>query len=317
MPRSRLEKEKVAQEIIERYADGAVTKVENFLVSNQTLKELIQNLSDDILKDPDIIEIYKKRLRASREGTRPEGFYEEPKLTLEEVGKHLGISTVMVAAKEGANKDKPLVKIDRNDLLCFCMLYQVSPHYLLGLVNHSSEYKIPREQLIPLPNSSRSSEDKQREPSKKCTKEFPIMFPSTAVQSRGQIIIYRLKENQEFLQLLIRLAKASQRVQQIILSRFENSASVTGCQIEKYLAETATEEFRNEWLRFVVSAPNQDQRIEQMKTLAEVGLRNFDILDFIAKVSVCDTKTQKMVQLVLEDDYFFQNKGLGQNADKA
>lgn len=268
------------------------------------LADLIQEIPDAVLENEDTIKIYGERLRTSRNGLRPKEQQNGQGLTLEEVGQNLGISTVMVAAKEGANKKKSLCRIDKDDLLAFCCIYQVSPHYLLGLMDSPAQYKISMGTQQRKGNHNETFDDF----SEKSIQEFPFLIPSTAVQSRGQLIIYNLKDNQALLTLLIQLANSSRNVQQKVLSRFMSSKSIANCQIEEHLVRISTKEFKDAWLEFVVFSPDQDRRIEHMKILENLGKRNFDVLDFIAKIAVCPSETQKMVQSMLEDDKYLSPK---------
>lgn len=95
----------------------------------QTVKFLVDSVSEDDLKDSEIIKTYSLRLGQRRE---LEG------LKLKEIGEIMGISHTFIEKQE--NSKKPLQSIDRYYLEAFSLLYHVSPQYLLGKADDPGDY---------------------------------------------------------------------------------------------------------------------------------------------------------------------------------
>lgn len=252
----------------------------NMLSGNDRNRSTV-NASSPIFEDISTIKCYVKRLREERERLG---------LTLEEVGNAFGISGVAIHKKEsGSGK-----KIDLDDLLSFSLLFQVTPHYLVGLVSDPHAY-LPTDSVIKALNP-----DCQSNTPSICDQHenvtAPMQFPSKAIRIRGQRILYHtLLDNPDLLEVFLHLATSTFTTQKCTIARFRDLYALH----ETCIDEALSKDFGDAWGEFIIQPDVLQRRQEFSDALAlfeALGKRNFDCLDCLARVACNNsTKFQEMI----------------------
>jgi len=295
MPRSTVSKEIQRTHALSCYSGGTISfqNSSSSSVSEDSLRQVIEELSEltveeanilcgndrntptvnslsPIFEDLSTIKCYVKRLREERERIG---------LTLEEVGNTFGISGVAIHKKEsGSGK-----KIDPDDLLSFSLLFQVTPHYLVGLVSDPHAY-LPTNSVIkalnPVCQSITSSICDQHE-----NVTAPMQFPSKTICIRGQRILYHtLLDTPDLLEVFLRLATSTFTTQKCTIARFRDLYALH----ETYIDEALSEDFSEAWGEFILQPDVLKRHQEFSDTLAlfeTLGTRHFDCLDCLARIA--------------------------------
>lgn len=294
------------------------------------LPEMIDAIADTILTDGAAIYAYSQRLYNTRHGIFPPGIQGKGyRFTEKEVGSLMGISGAAVSAKERYTASNPIKRINRNDLLRFCTIYDVSPHYLLGLVDNPSACIVHQESSRTFTPSCIEGETCPRE----CIS--PIWFEPVGITSRLRLAFVGLSNNPELRNLLIYAAeRCDKNAQDTIQSWLKGWKGMDLSPIEDRKIADSNEDFRvivreNMGIDLAApsSAPDGNISIEQWmqdvwgnfcvsqffdsdryNTEADfwsvLGYQNFDFLDWIAKVALADQEAKALIMGVLKKDGF-------------
>lgn len=261
-----------------------------------------------IFEDASTIKCFAARLKNAREGIFPRG----KKLTLEEVGNALGISGAAIHKKE-KNLEK---KIDRADLLSFSLLFQISPHYLLGLVTDPYGYLltngVTEALILALPKFDPTRYGQQEHTQ---TITAPMQFVSDTVCTRGQLILYHtLLDSPDLLQIFSVLAKKPLDDQQRTLARFSDLSFLHEEYIDDKLLWAASEDFKEKWCDFIIQPAVQKRHqvvSDALATFADLGKRNFDCLDSLARITCVTSSAHKeMIFLLLKESLQIRKNNL-------
>lgn len=254
-----------------------------------------------LFEDTSTIDCFASLLKDAREGYFPQ----REKLTLDEVGNVLGISGAAIQKKE-TGKCK---KIDKEDLRSFSLLFQVTPHYLVGLVTDPYGYLltngVKKALALNYPDFD-PPKDQKEENAYAPTLTAPMEYPSEAVRTRGQLILYHmLLDSFDLLQTFLILAKRCFENQEKVLVRFADLPFLHQESINNKLSWTASEEFQENWCNFIVQPAVQKQHQIISKALvifADLGKRNFECLDTLARISCVTSPAHKeMIGVLLEE----------------
>ena len=285
MPQRKASKAAQTDKILERYSEGTLP------LSKEHLRSIITAIPDADLKDAEKMAVYIQRINWARRGILPKG----SQLSFEEVGKLLGISGAAVFKKEHSN-----APIDRNDLLMFCLLYRVSPHYLLGMV--PGPYDLIMEPTVLEDLIGNRIGNKEKGSSRLAT--IPMAFPPAQVQGRAQLIIYNAYNSDDLYSELFQLSAKGFRIQQRVIARFQDLPVFEDCPIDEMVKQTFSDEFQMEWTRFIVFKSEKEQaHIRKfMERLARLGTRNFACLDTMARVSISSQSIKNAVAVLIKED---------------
>lgn len=260
--------EEFLRQVIEELSKLTVEDA-NILCGNNRNRSTVNSLSP-IFEDHSTIKCYVKRLHKERERIG---------LTLEEVGNTFGISGVAIHKKEsGSGK-----KIDPDDLLSFSLLFQVTPHYLVGLVSDPHAY-LPTDSVIKALNPDcQSNTPSICDQHKNVT--IPMHFPSEAIRIRGQRILYHtLLDNPDLLEVFLHLATSTFTTQKCTIARFRDLYALH----ETYIDEALSEDFSEAWDEFIFQPDVLKRHQEFSDSLAlfeTLGTRHFDCLDCLARIA--------------------------------
>jgi len=318
MPVSKVKKSTRTNKLFERYSNGALSFSLETDDTEYYLKSIISKIPDSELQTPEIKALYAERIKLARQGIQPPG----KRLTQDEVGHAFGVSSVAIHKKEQGT-----APIDREDLLSFCLLYQVTPDYLLGKVSdpHSFIRKSPviltklhrikkvvkrlrkkyKARKKATKQSATPTKEEQEEESLRAehspTIAMSFSLPAAAVRSRAQLIIYKTYSDSELYAAFLKLASATFDTQEKFLSRLQGLPDIDSCPLAEELRSVLTEPFQMEWTYFIeFKCENERSQICQyMDQLARLGTCNFACLDFMARISILSKETQNMVKTLL------------------
>ena len=211
-------KKAIIKKALARHSGGTIALSASSDAHAEFLAEQIQTVPEHLLENPVVMAVYADRLKKARKGILPK----RKGLSLEEAGCTLGISAEAVRKKEtGA------MPVDRDDLLTFCLLYQVTPDYLLGRVTDPSAYLV----TPVLSKAMRQSGYAKKIKSKSVT--VPIFVSPEPVQARARLVIYETYEDPELFSALMKLTSVSHHQQESIIRKLEDLRSIRACPIEE------------------------------------------------------------------------------------
>lgn len=290
MPTRKERKQAVIKKALARYSGGTIALSANSNAHVKFLTEQIQTVPERLLENPMVMEVYADRLKKTRKGILPK----RKGLSLEEAGRTLGISAEALRKKEtGA------MPVDRDDLLTFCLLYQVTPDYLLGRVTDPSAYLV----TPVLSKAMRRSGYTKKIKAKRVT--VPISVPPESVQARARLVIYKTCEDPELFSALMKLASASHRQQENIIRKFEDLRSIRTCPIEEKVQWALTDEFKESiWFPFTLKVRSGAQELDlsdALDCLVHLGASFFDCLDFMARVAISSDKIRDSVKFFIPE----------------
>lgn len=336
MPISKEERVARAEKVFARYYGGTLALSEDEQIPDYYLKEIISAVFDSELENFQTMKCYSERIKNARLGIYPQG----ERLTQIEVGRIIGISGVAVHKKEQGKSP-----IDRNDLLAFCLLYQVTPDYLLGKVSdpytflkspspcksvdkakmhadgpqkEKTEKRVDNSENEETEECTDGSENEETEKrtnnSENETKvdsgsiSFPLSFPHKSVHGRAQLLIYNAYNNSALYAAFQNLTTASFDVQEKVLSRFQELPVIDSCPLDEAVISVLSEEFQMKWTEFIVfKSENERLEIRQfMGQLAHLGTCNFSCLDFMARVSILPQKIKDMAEILITESLICQ-----------
>ena len=324
MPRSKSSKKAQGATAIFKYSDGAISFQSKNLANGSAdfLEPILEELATmnvaeanmlkrgpksiftnpelPLFEDTSTIECFASLLKDAREGYFPKG----KKLTREEVGNVLGISGTAIQKKEAGE----CKKIDKEDLRSFSLLFQVTPHYLVGLVSDSHGYLLTNgvKKALTLHYPDFDPNKYQQEENAHVTLTAPMEFPSEAVCIRGQLILYHmLLDGFDLLQMFLILAERCFEDQKRVLARFADLPFLHKESINNTLLWAASEEFQENWCNFIVQPEvlKQHQILsDALAIFADLGKRNFECLDTLARIScVASPAHKEMIGVLLEE----------------
>lgn len=293
MPTRKERKQAVIKKALARYSGGTIALSANSDAHVKFLTEQIQTVPETLLEDPVVMETYADRLKKARKGILPK----RKGLSLEEAGRTLGISAEAVRKKEtGA------MTIDRDDLLAFCLLYQVTPDYLLGRVADPSTYLV----TPVLSKAMRRNGYIKKIKAKRVA--VPISVPPESVQARARLVIYETYEDPELFSAFMKLASASHRQQENIIRKFEDLRSILDCPIEEKVQWVLTDAFwESIWCPFTLkvrSGAKETNLSGALECLAHLGVSCFECLDTIARIAISPEKFRNMAKVLIEEYLF-------------
>lgn len=329
MRRSNTDIQRAVDQLLSRYTSRT------FFVSNDPpvpsfgLPEMVDAISDGILRSEPVIFTYCERLHNTRKGIFPKGITRKRKFTEKEIGTLMGVSGAAVSAKERYTTSMPIRKIDRKDLLQFCTIYDVSPHYLLGLVDDPQRCIVHENGRMIFTPSSIEGDLSQKEII------FPLWFDSAKIILRTRLIFIGLGDNPGLRDLLIHAAtKCTGDTQERLLSCFKNWRGVDQSTIEDRLMADLNDDFKSAIRRsleidFVEQMPAigadisiehwfdenwgilfssrvfEDARYRDENDYWNLlGYQNFEFLDYIAKISLADGQAKALIEGMLKIDGF-------------
>lgn len=329
MRRSNTDVQKAVDQLLSRYTSRTFTVSSDPPEPSFGLPEMIDAISAGILRSEPIIFTYCERLRNTRKGIYPKGITRKQKFTEKEVGALMGVSGAAVSAKERYTTSMPVREINRMDLLQFCTIYNVSPHYLLGLVDGPHKVIVHQNGRMRFTPSSIEGDFSQKELT------IPIRFDPSKIILRARLIFVGLGDNPGLRDLLIHAAaKCTGDTQERLLSCFKNWRGFDQSAIEERRMADINDDFKSTIRRSMgidaferAPAIDVDITIEQWVTenwgifyrpsLFEntqyrnendywnlLGYQNFEFLDFIAKVSLADKQAKVLIEEMLKMDGF-------------
>lgn len=293
MPTRKERKQAVIKKALARYSGGTIALSANSDTHAEFLTEQIQIVPEPLLENPVVMEVYADRLKKARKGILPK----RKELSLEEAGRTLGISAEAVRKKEtGA------MPVDRDDLLTFCLLYQVTPDYLLGRVADPSAYLVTPVLSRAMRRSGYTKKIKAK------SVVVPISVPPESVQARARLVIYETYEDPELFSALMKLASVSHRQQENIIRKFEDLHSIRACPIEEKVQWALTDEFQESiWCPFTLKVRSGAQELDlsdALDYLAHLGASFFDCLDTIARIAISSERFRNMAKILIEECLF-------------
>lgn len=339
MPRSQKSKCNTAKTIYTRYA----VSEEPWLDEEQKyLPGIISKIPDSVLKDSGIIQKFQQRLRYLRENYLANKYLMETKMPQVDISENDGImggpyrasytlkqisqakkvpearkltqeqlaNVLQISHVAMYKKENDMGIIDRNDLLCFSIIYQTTPHYLLGLVPEDKPftYLVDATAYAEILNKLHKpgEPDKLDRPGKNATFDitslldfpvfedgegskpitFPMKFGCSPVMQMSQAMVFWLSQNAELFGAIYSIMNLQFSKIRTLLKGFETYPSIKNCPVKSQFDFLLTPQNQQNMRRFYAALDDRTnwEIYRFQERLSILALRDYDLWEILSKV---------------------------------